>query len=78
MAAAALAREPHRVAFYLADLAADFHALWNRGSADATLRFLQADQPESTLARLTLVEATATTLRSGLKVLGVTPAEELR
>ena len=78
VSSAALAREPHRVAFYLADLAADFHTLWNRGSADATLRFLQADRPDSTRARLTLVEATAITIRSGLKVLGVTPAEELR
>ncbi len=75
---AADAREPHRVAFYLADLAADFHSLWNRGSADATLRFLQADQPADTLARLALVEATATVIRAGLAILGVTPAEEMR
>jgi arginyl-tRNA synthetase len=78
VAGAALAREAHRVAFYLADLAADFHALWNRGSADATLRFLQAERPGPTLARLALVEATAITVRSGLAVLGVTPVEEMR
>ncbi len=78
VAGAAEAREPHRVAFYLADLAADFHALWNRGSADATLRFLQADRPVETLARLALVEATATTIRAGLAILGVEPAEEMR
>ena len=78
VAGAALAREPHRVAFYLADLAADFHALWNRGSADATLRFLHADRPDETRARLALVEATATTIRAGLDVLGVTPVEEMR
>lgn len=76
--AAADVREPHRIAFYLADLAADFHALWNRGSVDATLRFLQADRPAETLARLALVEATATVIRSGLAVLGVTPVEEMR
>ncbi len=76
--AAALAREPHRVAFYLNDLAGDFHMLWNRGRDDATLRFLQADQPESTRARLALVEATATVIRSGLAVLGVEPVEEMR
>ncbi len=78
VAGAAVAREPHRIAFYLADLAADFHALWNRGSADATLRFLHADRPVETLARLALVEATATTIRAGLGVLGVTPVEEMR
>ena len=78
VASAATAREPHRVAFYLADLAADFHTLWNRGSADATLRFLQADRSGETLARLALVEATAITIRSGLAVLGVTPVEEMR
>ena len=75
---AAIAREAHRVAFYLADLAADFHGLWNRGSADATLRFLQADQPGPSLARLALVSATAITIRSGLAVLGVAPVEEMR
>ncbi len=76
--AAAEAREPHRVAFYLADLAADFHSLWNRGSADATLRFLQAGSPADTLARLALVEATATVIRAGLAILGVEPVEEMR
>ena len=78
VAGAAEAREPHRVAFYLADLASDFHALWNRGSADATLRFLQADRPVETAARLALVEATATTIRAGLAILGVEPVEEMR
>ena len=78
VAGAALAREPHRVAFYLADLAGDFHGLWNRGNADATLRFLQADRPGPTVARLALIEATAITLRSGLAVLGVEPVEEMR
>ncbi len=76
--AAALAREPHRIAFYLNDLAGDFHMLWNRGRDDATLRFLQAGQPESTRARLALVEGTATVIRSGLAVLGVEPVEEMR
>ncbi len=75
---AAEAREPHRIAFYLNDLAGDFHALWNRGRDDATLRFLQAGQPDATRAKLALVEATATVIRSGLAVLGVTPVEEMR
>jgi len=76
--AAALAREPHRIAFFLYDLAADFHMLWNRGKDDATLRFLQSDQPAETRARLALVAATATVIRSGLAVMGVTPVEEMR
>ena len=76
--AAAIAREPHRIAFFLYDLAADFHMLWNRGKDDTTLRFLQADQPAETLARLALVAATAVVIRSGLAVMGVTPVEEMR
>jgi arginyl-tRNA synthetase len=76
--AAALAREPHRIAFFLYDLAADFHMLWNRGKDAATLRFLQPDRPADTLARLALVAATAVVIRSGLAVMGVTPVEEMR
>ncbi len=75
---AALAQEPHRIAFYLYDLAGDFHMLWNRGRDDSTLRFLQADRAAETRARLALVAATAITIRSGLEVLGVTPVEEMR
>jgi arginyl-tRNA synthetase len=75
---AAEAREPHRIAFFLYDLAGDFHALWNAGRDDATLRFIQAEQPAATLARLALVAATATIIRSGLGVLGVNPLEEMR
>ena len=75
---AALAQEPHRIAFYLYDLAGDFHMLWNRGRDDSTLRFLQAEDPVATLARLALVEATAIVIRSGLAVLGVEPVEEMR
>ncbi len=76
--AAALAREPHRIAFFLYDLAADFHMLWNRGREDAALRFLQAEQPAETLARVALVTATAMVIRSGMAVMGVTPVEEMR
>jgi arginyl-tRNA synthetase len=75
---AADAREPHRIAFFLYDLAADFHMLWNRGRDAATLRFLQADRPAETLARLALVAATAVVIRSGLAVMGVDPVEEMR
>jgi arginyl-tRNA synthetase len=75
---AALAREPHRIAFFLHDLAADFHLLWNRGREDATLRFIRDGEPEATRARLALVAATAMVIRSGLAVMGVTPVEEMR
>jgi arginyl-tRNA synthetase len=75
---AAAAREPHRIAFYLNDLAGDFHMLWNRGREDATLRFIRPEEPVATAARLALLAATGTVLRSGLQVMGVTPVEELR
>ena len=75
---AAEAREPHRIAFYLYELAGDFHALWNAGRDNAALRFIQAESPVETAARIALVAATATVLRSGLAVLGVTPVEEMR
>ncbi len=75
---AALAREPHRIAFFLYDLAADFHMLWHRGRDDAALRFLQADAPAATFARLAMVAATAVSIRSGLAVMGVAPVEEMR
>jgi arginyl-tRNA synthetase len=75
---AAAAREPHRVAFFLYDLAADFHMLWNRGRDESTLRFIQESKPVDTLAKLALVAATAAVIRSGLAVLGVQPVEEMR
>jgi arginyl-tRNA synthetase len=76
--AAAAAQEPHRIALFLQDLAADFHVLWARGRDDSTLRFIRADEPEATLARLALVAATAAVLRAGLAVMGVEPVEEMR
>jgi len=78
IAAAAQAREPHRVAFYLQDLAAQFHALWNLGKERRALRFIQDDQPDSNLARLALIRATAVTLACGLDVIGVEPEVEMR
>jgi arginyl-tRNA synthetase len=76
--AAAEAREPHRIAFYLYDLASDFHMLWNRGRDAATLRFLQPERLVETRARVALVAAVATVIRSGLQVMGVEPVEEMR
>jgi arginyl-tRNA synthetase len=75
---AAIAREPHRIAFFLYDLAADFNMLWNRGNEDASLRFIQTEAPAATRARLALVEATAGVIRVGLSILGVSPVEEMR
>ena len=75
---AALAHEPHRIAFYLYDLAAEFHALWNRGNDEPGLRFVQDGQPDLTRARLAMISGVAAVIASGLKVLGVTPVEEMR
>jgi len=75
---AAQAREPHRIAFFLYDLAGDFHMLWNRGRDESILRFIQEGDRAGTLARLALVACVAIVIRSGLAVLGVTPVEELR
>lgn len=74
---AAQAHEPHRIAFYLYDLAAAFHHLQTRGKENATLRFLLEDDRSLTIARLALVQAVATVIASGLKVIGVEPVEEM-
>jgi arginyl-tRNA synthetase len=75
---AAEAHEPHRIAFYLHDLAAAFHGLWTRGKDDASLRFIMSDARELTLARLALVQGVAFVVASGLAVFGVEPVEEMR
>jgi len=76
--AAALAHEPHRIAFYLGDLAAAFHALWNRGNDDPSRRFLLEDNRELTGARLELAGSIGQILRNGLAIMGVTAAEEMQ
>ncbi|MBL6946924.1 MAG: arginine--tRNA ligase [Rhodospirillales bacterium] len=75
---AAEAHEPHRVAYYLYELAAQFHTLWNKGNEDASLRFLIPEQKELTIARLAMIQGVAFVIASGLKVFGVTPVEEMR
>ncbi|MEO5374080.1 MAG: arginine--tRNA ligase [Alphaproteobacteria bacterium] len=75
---AAEAHEPHRLAYYLYDLAAAFHGLWNKGNDDADLRFLSPSDPEASLARLALVQGMATVIASGLSVFGVEPVREMR
>ena len=77
LSAAALAHEPHRIAFYLMDLAADFHALWNAGRDDPALKFIQAEDEDITTARLRLVKATAQVLKSGLGLMSITAYEEM-
>ena len=76
--AAAVAQEPHRIAFYLMELAAQFHSLWNRGNDNAMLRFIVPDDPALTLARLVLIKAVQTVIASGLAVMGCQPVEEMR
>ena len=75
--AASLAHEPHRIAFYLCDLAADFHSLWNRGKDLPQLRFIYENDRELTRARVALVAGTKRVLSSGLGILGVEALHEL-
>jgi arginyl-tRNA synthetase len=72
------AHEPHRLAFFLYDVAAAFHGLWTRGKDEAALRFLIADDEALSGARLALVRAVALVIASGLGIFGVTPVEEMR
>ena len=75
---AAKGHEPHKVAFYLYDLASDFHGLWNKGHDDATLRFLQDGDIATTQSKIALIRAVSVVIAAGLGILGVTPAEEMR
>ena len=75
---AAASHEPHRIAFYLYDLASDFHAWQHQGKLDPSLRFIREDAPELTRARLALVRATQVVIAAGLGILGVTPMKEMR
>ncbi len=75
---AAMAHEPHRIAFYLNDLAAAFHALWNRGNDDPERRFLVENNPQVSRARLELANGIGQIIRSGLDLMGVEAAEEMR
>jgi arginyl-tRNA synthetase len=75
---AALAHEPHRVAFYLYELASEFHAQWTRGTNAPHLRFIIQDDPQVTVARLALVQGIVTVLASGLALLGVEAPNEMR
>ncbi|MGQ0486286.1 MAG: arginine--tRNA ligase [Hyphomicrobiales bacterium] len=75
--AAARAHEPHRIAFYLYDLASDFHSLWNKGKESPQLRFILKDDVRITVTRLAFLRAIRYVLANGLRVLGVRPADEM-
>jgi arginyl-tRNA synthetase len=75
---AARSNEPHRVAFYLYELASEFHGLWNRGNDEPALRFVQEGDLATTAAKIALARATGVVIRSGLAILGVAPVEEMR
>ncbi len=76
--AAAVAHEPHRIAFYLYDLVSEFHALWTKGNNSPHLRFIINNDAVITMARLALVQGVVSVLASGLKVLGVRAPDEMR
>lgn len=74
---AALAREPHRIAYYLYELASEFHALWNKGNDNLDLRFIIEDDRQKTLSRLALITSVASIIAAGLNILGVEPVTEM-
>lgn len=75
--AAAMAHEPHRIAFYLFELAGEFHALWNKGKDSPHLRFILKEDDNLTTTRLAFLRAIRYVLANGLRILGVRPAEEM-
>ncbi|MEM9798660.1 MAG: arginine--tRNA ligase, partial [Pseudomonadota bacterium] len=74
---AAQTGEPHRVAFYLYDLASEFHGLWNKGNAEPHLRFIQEGDADTTRAKLALIGAVAIVISNGLGILGVKPVDKM-
>ena len=75
---AARSNEPHRIAFYLNELASEFHSLWNRGNDQPELRFLQEGDAATSQAKMALARAVSVVISAGLGILGVTPAQEMR
>jgi len=78
VALAARTNEPHRIAFYLYDLASEFHALWNRGNDLPELRFLQDDRDATSISKIALARSVQVVICAGLGILGVDPVEEMR
>ncbi|WP_171126583.1 MULTISPECIES: arginine--tRNA ligase [unclassified Ruegeria] len=75
---AARTNEPHRVAFYLYELAGDFHALWNKGNDETQLRFIQDGDVDTSQSKIALARSVSVVISAGLGILGVTPAQEMR
>jgi arginyl-tRNA synthetase len=75
---AAKNREPHRIAFYLSEVAAKFHSLWNQGKDNSQLRFIIVDDFNKTCARMILLRAVQNVIETAFKIIGITPLEELR
>ncbi|WP_210092472.1 arginine--tRNA ligase [Ruegeria sp. HKCCSP346] len=75
---AARTNEPHRVAFYLYELAGDFHALWNKGNDETQLRFIQDGDVATSQSKIAMARAVSVVISAGLGILGVTPAQEMR
>jgi len=75
---AARTNEPHRVAFYLYELAGDFHALWNKGNEETQLRFIQDGDVATSQSKIALARSVSVVISAGLGILGVTPAQEMR
>ena len=69
--------EPHRIAFYLYELAGDFHSLWNKGSENDELRFIQENDHEATCTKMAMISAVLVVISSGLGILGVKPATHM-
>ena len=78
LAGAAIAHEPHRIAYHLQELAGAFHLLWTRGKDDARLRFVDAERPSETRARLALISGVRIVIAEGLALFGVEPVQEMR
>jgi len=74
---AAQVNEPHRIAYYLYDLASGFHALWNKGRDDVQMRFLDENKKDVSMARLALIQAVCFVIASGLSIFGVQPVKEM-
>ncbi len=75
---ASRSHEPHRIAFYLNELASEFHSLWSKGNSEPGLRFVDTDQPAASLARIALARSTGIAIATGLGILGVEPITEMR
>ena len=74
---ACIHQEPHRIAFFLIELASEFHSLWSKGNEDSSLRFIVADNFELSLARLALAKAVSIIIASGLRIFNVLPIDKM-